>query len=59
MAQWLECKTSARGVLGSNPAGGTFGNSVYPSLPVSFEGDTSKSRRSLLSVEQKNFLRLH
>ena len=44
VAQWLECRTSDRGVLGSNPAVGTslrnFGNSVYPTLPVSFGGDT-------------------
>ena len=43
-----------RVVLGSNPAAATLlrnfagGNSVYPTLPVSFRGDT-KSRRSLLS----------
>ena len=34
MAQWLVHKSGDRGVLGSNPAGGTslqnFGNSVYP-----------------------------
>ena len=45
--QWpsgLECRTGDRVVLGSSPAGGTslrnFGNSVYPTLPVSFGGDT-------------------
>ena len=53
--QWpsgLERRTGDRVVLGSSPAGGTslrnFGNSVHPTLPVSFGGDT-KSRRSLLS----------
>ena len=39
-------------VLDSNPAAATslrnFGNSIYPALPVSFEGDT-KRRWSLLS----------
>ena len=39
-------------VLGWNPTAATslrnFGNSVYPALPVSFEGD-NKIRRSLLS----------
>ena len=44
--------TGDRVVLVSNPAGGTslqnFGNSVYPTLPVSFGGDT-KNRWSLLS----------
>ena len=48
----LERWTGDRAVLGSNPAVATslrnFGNSVYPALPVSFEGDT-KNRRSLLS----------
>ena len=51
VAQWLECRTGDRVVLGSNPAGGTslrnFGNSVYPTLPVYFGGYT-KSRRSLV-----------
>ena len=50
--QWLECRTGDRGVVGSNPAGRislrNFGNSVYPTLPVSFGGDT-KSLWSLLS----------
>ena len=44
--------TGDRVVLGSNPAAATslrnFGNSVYPTLLVSFRGDT-KSRWSLLS----------
>ena len=44
--------TGDRGVLSSNSTGGTslrnFVNSVYPTLPVFFGGD-SKSRRSLLS----------
>ena len=48
----LEHRTGDRGVLGSNPAAATslrnIGNSVYPTLLVSFGGDT-KSRRSLLS----------
>ena len=48
----LERWTGDRVVLGSNPAAATslrnFGNSVYPTLPVSFGGDT-KRRRSLLS----------
>ena len=39
-------------MLGSNPAGGTsfrnVGNSVYPTLPVSFRGN-SKKRWSFLS----------
>ena len=52
VAQWLELRTGDRVVLGSNPAGGTSlqncDNSVYPTLPVSFGGDT-KIRRSLLS----------
>ena len=54
-SQSLECRTGNRGVMGSNPAsaGATslrnFGNSAYPTLPVSFAGDT-KSRQSLLSV---------
>ena len=54
-AQWpsgLERWTGDRVVLGSNPAAASslwnFGNSVYPTLLVSFGGDT-KSRRSLLS----------
>ena len=48
--QWpsgLERRTGDRVVLGSNPAAATslrnFGNSVYPTLPVSFGGD-AKSR---------------
>ena len=45
------CWTGDRVIPGLNPAVATslrnFGNSVYPALPVSFEGDT-KSRRSLL-----------
>ena len=40
VAQWLECRTGGRGVLGSNPAGDNsrrnFGNSVHPTFPVSF-----------------------
>ena len=48
----LERWTGDRVVLGSNPAVATSnrnsGNSVYPALPVTFEGNT-KSRRSLLS----------
>ena len=49
----LERWTGDRVVKGSNPAAATyllrnFGNSVYPTLPVSFGGDT-ESRRSLLS----------
>ena len=52
MAQSLERRTGDRGVLCLNPAGATllrnFGNSVYPTLPVSLGGDT-ESRRSLLS----------
>ena len=44
VAQWLERRTGDQVVLGSNPAGGTslryFGNSVYPTLPVSFGEDT-------------------
>ena len=48
----LEHWTGDRVVLGSNSAAATslrnFGNSVYSTLPVSFEGD-NKSRRSLLS----------
>ena len=54
-ARWpsgLEHWTGDRVVLGSNPDAATslrnFGNSVYPTLPVSFGGDT-KSRWSLLS----------
>ena len=53
--QWpsgLESRAGDRLVMGLNPAGGTslwnFGNSIYPTLPVSFGGDT-KIRRSLLS----------
>ena len=42
VAQWLQRRTRDREVLGSNPAGTTslqsFGNSVYPTLPVSFRG---------------------
>ena len=52
VAQCLECRTGDRGVIGSNPASVTslrnFGNPVYPTLPVSFGGDT-KSRWPLLS----------
>ena len=55
-ARWpngLERWTGDRVVLGSNPAAATsrrnFGNSVYPSLTVSF-GGVAKSRRSLLYV---------
>ena len=55
MAAWvraLDTWTGDRVVLGSNPAAATsfrnFGNSVYPTLPVSFGGDT-KSRRFFLS----------
>ena len=55
MAEWpsgLERWTGVRVVLGSNPAAATslrnFGNSVYPTLPASFGGDT-KNRWSLLS----------
>ena len=55
VARWprgLERWTVDRVVLGSNPAAATslrtFGNSVYPALPLSFGGYT-KSRRSLLS----------
>ena len=52
MAQWLVHRTGDRGVLVSNPAGGTslrnFYNYVYPTLPVSFRGYT-KSCLSLLS----------
>ena len=48
----LEHWTGDRVVLGSNPAEATsfrnFGNSVYPTMPVSFGGDT-KSCPSLLS----------
>ena len=49
----LERWTGDRVVKSSNPAAATyslqnFGNCVYPTLPVSFGGDT-KSRRSLLS----------
>ena len=54
-ARWpsrLEHRAGDRVVLGSNPAGATelrnFCNSVYPTVPVSFRGDT-KSRWSLLS----------
>ncbi len=54
-ARWpsgLEHWTGDRVVLGLNPAVATllrnFDNSVYPTLPVSFRGE-SKSRRSLLS----------
>ena len=40
VAQWLECRTCDRGVLGWNPADNNslrnLGNSVYPTLPVSF-----------------------
>ena len=48
VAQWLERWTSDRGVLGSNPAGGTslWQFRLNPTLPVSFGGDT-KSRWSL------------
>ena len=51
MAQCLERRIGDRVVLCSNPAGGTslrnFSNSVYPTLPVYFGGDT-KSRRPLV-----------
>ena len=51
VAQWLKCRPGDRGVLGSNPAGGTsllnFGNSIYPTLPASFGGD-AMCRCSLL-----------
>ena len=50
VAQGLERRTGDQVVLFSNLAGGTslqnFSNSVYPTLTVSFGGDT-KSRRSL------------
>ena len=51
MAQWLERRTGDRGVLGSNPGGAAseFGDSVYPTLPVSFGGDTKSSVPGLLS----------
>ena len=48
---WVHSRTGDRGVVGSNPIGSTllrnFGNSVYPTLPVSVGGET-KSRWSLL-----------
>ena len=51
-ASGLERRTGDRMALGSNPAGTTslrnFGNSVYSTLPMSFQGDT-KSCWSLLS----------
>ena len=53
MAQWLDRRTGDRGILGSRillvalPLR-NVANSVYPTLPVSFGGDT-KSRRYLLS----------
>ena len=38
VAKWLECTSCDRGVLSSNPgrANTKFGNSIYPTLPVSF-----------------------
>ena len=55
IARWpsgLEHRTGDPVVLGSNPAGAAslqnFGNAVYPTLPLSFGGDT-KYRQSLLS----------
>ena len=52
MAECVERWTCDWVVLGSNPAAASslrnFGNSVYPTLPVSFGGDT-KSRWFLLS----------
>ena len=56
MAEWFRALawTGDRTVpAGFDPPGGkpslrNFGNSVYPTLPVSFGGDT-KSHRSLLS----------
>ena len=55
-ARWpsgLERSTGDQTVEGSSPTAENFslrnfGNSIYPTLPVSFGGD-SKSRRSLLS----------
>ena len=54
-ADWpsgLERRPGDRVILGSNSTAATslrnFGNSVYPTLPVAFGGDT-KIRRSLLS----------
>ena len=54
-ARWpseLELRTGDQVILGSNPAGGAslrnFGNSVYPTLPMSF-GRETRSRRSFLS----------
>ena len=43
VSQWLECMTVDQGVQGSNPGRAplrNFGKSVYPTLPVSFGGDT-------------------
>ena len=55
VARWpsgLERRTGDRVDLGSNPAGTTslwnLGNSVYPTLPVSFGGDTN-SHHTLLA----------
>ena len=56
MAEWVRALAyglaTGRSRPGSNSAAATslrnFGNSVYPSLPVSFRGDI-KSRRSFLS----------
>ena len=45
VSEWVtrQRRNGDRVVLGLNPAGGTslrnFGNSVYPTLPVSFGGD--------------------
>ena len=52
-ASGLERRTGGRVVLSSNPAGAAspwnFGNSVYPTLSVSFGGDI-KSHWRLLST---------
>ena len=60
VAQWLELRTGDRGVLVRIMAEQlrNFGNSIYPTLPLSFGGDT-KSHRSLLSGDYATILKLN
>ena len=63
VAQCLERRTDDRDARSSNPAGGTSlrncGNSVYPTLPVSFGGDTKSSRFLLCGVHARRNNRSH
>ena len=64
MAEWVRALDTHQVVLGSNTTATSlrnFGNSVYPTFPVYFGGDTKSRRLLLLSMpgEVKDPTSLH